>query len=168
MSGMMYLSLLLIANTFSVLVDKECCFTPSSVWSITVIIYIAISVRPAYRWVLTRCVAASAIYRFACLRRCPVIGLGDWNTWSASTECNYRMRPAFLFTFCRTDCGCDARRHQRHPAGRHAAWCFNYRQAGQTHASVSKGQTGSWNLTRWFTTPAFAVQWSNRKRATTS
>jgi len=68
-----------------------------------------------------------------------VIGLGNWNTWSASTECDYKMRPAFLFTFCRTDCGCDARRHQRHPAAQHAAWCFNYRQAGQTHASVSKG-----------------------------
>ena len=62
----------------------------------------------------------------------------------------------------------DARRHQRHPAAQHAAWCFNYRQAGQTHASVSKGQTGSWNLTRWFTTLAFAVQRSDRKRATTS
>ena len=51
-------------------------------------------------------------------------------------ECDYKMRPAFLFTFCRTDCGCDARRHQRHPAAQHAVWCFNYRQAGQTHASV--------------------------------
>ena len=102
------------------------------------------------------------------LRRCRVIGLGDWNTWSASTECDYKMRPAFLFTFCGTDCGCDARRHQRHPAGQHAVWCFNYRQAGQTHASVSKGLTGSWNLTRWFTTLAFAVQRSDRKWATTS
>jgi len=101
-----------------------------------------------------RCVTASAntIYRFACLHRCRVIGLGDWNTWSASTECDYKMRPACLFTFCRTDCGCDARRHQRHPAAQHAAWCFNYRQAGQTHASVSKGQTGSWNLTLIYNT----------------
>ena len=64
----------------------------------------------------------------------------------------------------RTDCGCDARRHQRHPAAQHAAWCFNYRHAWQTHASMSKGQTGSWKLTRWFTTLAFAVQRSDRKR----
>jgi len=69
-----------------------------------------------------------------------------------------------LFTFCSTNCGCDACRHQRDPAAQHAAWCFNYRQAGQTHASVSKGQTGTWNLTRWFTTLAFAVQRSDRKR----
>jgi len=69
-----------------------------------------------------------------------------------------QMRLAFLFTFRRTDC-CVTRvtaarwsRHQRHPAAQHAAWCFNYRQARQTHANMSKGQTGSWNLTHWFTT----------------
>ena len=33
-----------------------------------------------------------------------------------TAECDYKMRPAFLFTFRRTDCGCDARRHHRHPA----------------------------------------------------
>jgi len=63
-----------------------------------------------------------------------------------------QMRPAFLFTFSRTDCRCDTSKHQRHPATLHAAWCFNYRYAKQMHANVSKGQTGSWNLTHWFTT----------------
>jgi len=58
-----------------------------------------------------------------------------------------QMRLAFLFTFRRTDCRCNTSRHQRHPAALHAAWCFNYRYAGQTHASVSKGQTDSWSLT---------------------
>jgi len=61
--------------------------------------------------------------------------------------CVHRMRlqtrPAFLFTFRRTDCRCYASRHQRQPAALHAAWCFNYRYAGQTHASVSNGQTAS-------------------------
>jgi len=50
-----------------------------------------------------------------------------------------QMRPAFLFMFRRTDCRCDTSKHQRHPAALHAAWCFNYRYTGQTHASVSKG-----------------------------
>jgi len=47
-----------------------------------------------------------------------------------------QMRPAFLFTFRRTDCRCNMSRHQRHPAALHAAWCFNYRYTGQTHATT--------------------------------
>jgi len=92
--------------------------------------------------------------------RSTVIGLGNWNTWPALTEFDYKWGQHFYSRSALQTAGVTrvtaARRsrHQRHPAAQHAAWCFNYRQAGQTHASVSKGQTGSWNLTRRFTTLA--------------
>jgi len=67
---------------------------------------------------------------------------------SAWTECDYKWgRHFYSRSARRTDCRCDMSRRQRHPAALHAAWCFNYRYAGQMHASVSKGQTGSWSLT---------------------
>jgi len=67
---------------------------------------------------------------------------------SAWTECDYKWgRHFYSCSAHRTDCRCDTSRHQRHPATLHAAWCFSYRYAGQMHANVSKGQTGSWSLT---------------------
>jgi len=116
--------------------------------------WIVNSVGPILRWwVLTHCltVSANTIYRFACLHRywCARCD-NDQQQSDSATETHgprlpvdrmwLQMRPAFLFTFRRTDCRCDTSRHQRYPAALRAAAATHLAMGWRLASTAGKEQ----------------------------